>query len=127
MCVLTTRSPYPEEVNRRLITNLASYHFAATVHNRDTLLSEGVSPRSILVTGNAGVDSLKATLEQTEITSHTRDLLEATEPEGELGGEGRENRNPFGREDSGQCIAEVIAQELNASASVTESLLEQAS
>lgn len=97
------------------------------MHNRDTLLSEGVSPRSILVTGNAGVDSLKATLEQTEITSHTRDLLEATEPEGELGGEGRENRNPFGREDSGQCIAEVIAQELNASASVTESLLEQAS
>jgi UDP-N-acetylglucosamine 2-epimerase (non-hydrolysing) len=73
------RSPYPEEVNRRLITNLASYHFAATARNRDTLLAEGVSPQSIFVTGNPVVDSLKAMLEQTEITSRTRDLLDATQ------------------------------------------------
>ncbi|HMF52589.1 MAG TPA: UDP-N-acetylglucosamine 2-epimerase, partial [Candidatus Saccharimonadales bacterium] len=30
-------NPYPEEMNRRIITRLASYHFAATPRNRDTL------------------------------------------------------------------------------------------
>src|SRR5688572_3476343 len=29
-------SPYPEEMNRRLITRLATYHFAATARNRAT-------------------------------------------------------------------------------------------
>src|SRR4051812_31101661 len=43
-------SPFPEEMNRRLITRLATLHFAATEHNRDTLLMEGVSPGAIFVT-----------------------------------------------------------------------------
>lgn len=73
------RSPYPEEMNRRLITNLANYHFAATEHNRDTLLDEGVEPQSIFVTGNPVVDSLHSIIEHAEITPVTRDLLEATD------------------------------------------------
>ncbi|HVF55343.1 MAG TPA: UDP-N-acetylglucosamine 2-epimerase (non-hydrolyzing) [Pyrinomonadaceae bacterium] len=72
------RSPFPEEVNRRLITNLASYHFAATPSNRDTLLAEGVAPQNIFVTGNPVVDSLKAIIDETELAPATRDLLEAT-------------------------------------------------
>jgi UDP-N-acetylglucosamine 2-epimerase (non-hydrolysing) len=51
-------SPFPEELNRRLITQVASYHFAATAANRATLLAEGVRPESIFVTGNPVVDSL---------------------------------------------------------------------
>ena len=51
-------SPYPEEMNRRLITGLAAYHFAATRRNRDSLLLEGVPPLSVFLTGNPVVDAL---------------------------------------------------------------------
>src|SRR5207248_9987283 len=56
-------NPFPEEMNRRLITRLATYHFAATPHNRAVLLSEGVAPERIFVTGNPVVDALHAILE----------------------------------------------------------------
>lgn len=52
-------SPFPEEMNRRLITQVTDLHFAATKRNRETLIAEGVSPRSISVTGNPVVDSLQ--------------------------------------------------------------------
>ncbi|MBA2732232.1 MAG: UDP-N-acetylglucosamine 2-epimerase [Acidobacteria bacterium] len=60
-------SPYPEEINRRLITGLASYHFAVTTRNRDTLLAEGIARSSIFFTGNPVVDSLKTILGQRPI------------------------------------------------------------
>jgi UDP-N-acetylglucosamine 2-epimerase (non-hydrolysing) len=55
-------SPCPEEMNRRLITRLATYHFASTVKNRDTLLQEGVQEKAIFVTGNPVVDALQMIL-----------------------------------------------------------------
>jgi UDP-N-acetylglucosamine 2-epimerase (non-hydrolysing) len=72
-------SPYPEEINRRLITGLASYHFAATKRNRDTLLNEGVARSNIFVTGNPVVDSLKTILAQGNISVALEDLLHQTE------------------------------------------------
>lgn len=71
-------SPYPEEINRRLITKLASYHFAATALNRDTLLAEGVERSSIFVTGNPVVDSLKTILAGATMTVGVEQLLEQT-------------------------------------------------
>ncbi|HKN49536.1 MAG TPA: UDP-N-acetylglucosamine 2-epimerase (non-hydrolyzing) [Actinomycetota bacterium] len=71
-------SPYPEEMNRRLITRLATYHFAATRRNRATLLSEGVPEDTVFVTGNPVVDSLHAILERTEVSPAVESLLEAT-------------------------------------------------
>jgi UDP-N-acetylglucosamine 2-epimerase (non-hydrolysing) len=58
------RSPYPEEMNRRMITRLATHHFAATQRNRMTLLAEGVEPRNIFVTGNPVVDSLQSIIKK---------------------------------------------------------------
>jgi len=52
-------SPYPEELNRRRIGDLASFHFAATPRNRESLIAEGVAAASIFVTGNPIVDSLE--------------------------------------------------------------------
>jgi UDP-N-acetylglucosamine 2-epimerase (non-hydrolysing) len=52
-------SPYPEEMNRRFISQLATIHFAPTPKNRETLLSEGISDSSIFVTGNPVVDALQ--------------------------------------------------------------------
>jgi UDP-N-acetylglucosamine 2-epimerase (non-hydrolysing) len=71
-------SPYPEEMNRRLITRLATYHFAATSHNRDTLLSEGVARHCVFVTGNPVVDALQAILERPSVMLAIERLLKAT-------------------------------------------------
>ncbi len=73
------QSPYPEEMNRRLISELASYHFAATTRNRETLLAEGVAEENIFVTGNPVVDSLKTILSTATPGAGLRQLLEQTE------------------------------------------------
>ncbi|MFD7000064.1 non-hydrolyzing UDP-N-acetylglucosamine 2-epimerase [Streptomyces mirabilis] len=51
-------SPFPEEINRRLATQLASLHLAPTPHARDNLLRDGVPPSSVVVTGNTVIDAL---------------------------------------------------------------------
>ena len=54
------QAPFPEEANRRLVTPLASLHFAPTTLARDNLLAEGVEPERVFVTGNTIVDALHA-------------------------------------------------------------------
>ncbi|WP_395716224.1 non-hydrolyzing UDP-N-acetylglucosamine 2-epimerase [Prosthecobacter sp.] len=58
-------SPFPEEMNRRLVGQIAAYHFAATERNRRTLLEEGVASNSIHLVGNTVVDALRQTLQNT--------------------------------------------------------------
>lgn len=50
--------PFPEEMNRRLVTRIASLHFAPTERARRNLELEGMDPRRIVVTGNTAIDSL---------------------------------------------------------------------
>ncbi len=50
--------PFPEEVNRRLITHLSDYHLAPTRAAKANLLREGVDGKRIAVTGNTVIDSL---------------------------------------------------------------------
>lgn len=71
-------APFPEEGNRRAISRLATYHFAATASNRETLLREGVSPSRIFVTGNPGVDSLLYALNRSLPTVHLGRILRKT-------------------------------------------------
>ena len=52
-------SPYPEEINRRLTTQLSSLHLAATGQGRKNLEREGVHPSRISVTGNTVIDALR--------------------------------------------------------------------
>lgn len=59
-------NPFPEEINRRLISHLADLHFAPTQRARENLLREGLSRRAISVTGNTVVDALKMILKKTE-------------------------------------------------------------
>lgn len=51
-------SPYPEEVNRCLTSQLATLHLAATPANRAALLAEAIQPDDIVVTGNTVIDAL---------------------------------------------------------------------
>ncbi len=50
--------PFPEEMHRRAIGQLACLHFAPTAAARAALLAEGVTAESILLTGNSGIDAL---------------------------------------------------------------------
>ena len=52
-------SPFPEEFNRRAISSMATFHFAPTLNNKETLLKEGVPESMILVTGNTVIDAVK--------------------------------------------------------------------
>ena len=54
--------PFPEEMNRRLTTALADFHFAPTNAARDNLLKENIDKDTIFVTGNTAVDCLKTTV-----------------------------------------------------------------
>jgi UDP-N-acetylglucosamine 2-epimerase (non-hydrolysing) len=54
-------SPWPEEINRRLVGTLANLHFAPTPGAAANLLREGVSEDDVLVTGNTVIDALRLT------------------------------------------------------------------
>lgn len=71
-------SPFPEEMNRKLITRLTRYHFAATARNRSTLLAEGVSANDIFVTGNPVVDALKTVLQHGKVSIDIQQMLDRT-------------------------------------------------
>jgi UDP-N-acetylglucosamine 2-epimerase (non-hydrolysing) len=51
-------SPYPEEINRRLTTQLATLHLAATPTSVENLKSENVDANSVICTGNTVIDAL---------------------------------------------------------------------
>jgi UDP-N-acetylglucosamine 2-epimerase (non-hydrolysing) len=51
-------SPFPEELNRQIISKIASYHFAPTILNTKNLLRENIKKNQIILTGNTVVDSL---------------------------------------------------------------------
>ena len=55
-------SPFPEEMNRTLVGDLAELHFAPTKANRDNLLAEGIQD-GIFITGNTVIDALKTTVQ----------------------------------------------------------------
>lgn len=55
-------SPYPEEINRRLTSQLTALHLAPTPGARANLMCEGAPAESIVVTGNTVIDALLATV-----------------------------------------------------------------
>jgi UDP-N-acetylglucosamine 2-epimerase (non-hydrolysing) len=55
-------SPFPEEINRRIIGGVADLHFPPTIGSRENLLREGVADSQIHVTGNTAIDALLWTI-----------------------------------------------------------------
>lgn len=60
----------PEEINRMLTGVLADVHCAPTVVARDNLVSEGVDPAAVHVTGNTVIESCTRTLEGLDEAPH---------------------------------------------------------
>ena len=75
-------SPWLEEANRQLTTQITAYHFAPTETSKTNLLKENVNERSIEVTGNTVIDALFLALEkiksnkqlETDIINHLATL-----------------------------------------------------
>ncbi len=57
-------SPYPEEINRRLTTQLAALHLAPTPVSVENLKSDNVDANSVICTGNTVIDALFEALRQ---------------------------------------------------------------
>jgi len=51
-------SPFPEEANRKLTSQISALHLAPTPRSRDNLLAEGIPAEDIMVTGNTVIDAL---------------------------------------------------------------------
>ncbi len=72
-------SPFPEEMNRRLVSNIAAFHFAATEKNRSNLLSENVPSEKVFVCGNPVVDSLRYILKNLKPSQKIEEIIKQTE------------------------------------------------
>src|SRR5260370_27399869 len=64
--------PFPEEMNRRLVTAIADLHFAPTQGAADALLAQGVAAHRIFLTGNTVVDALQEILKRPATFADTR-------------------------------------------------------
>lgn len=51
-------SPFPEEINRRLTSVIAKFHFPPTETSKSNLISEGIEEEMICITGNTVIDAL---------------------------------------------------------------------
>ena len=54
-------SPFPEEMNRKLVSAIAELYFCPTENNRENLVKEGTTS-GLFVTGNTVIDALKTTI-----------------------------------------------------------------
>jgi UDP-N-acetylglucosamine 2-epimerase (non-hydrolysing) len=74
-------SPWPEEINRRIISPIASLHFAPTKSAAANLAGENVDPVGVHITGNTGIDALLLTKSRidsfAELTSDVRKTIAA--------------------------------------------------
>lgn len=57
-------SPFPEEANRKITTQVTALHLAPTATSRANLLREAVDPAAVVVTGNTVIDALLHTVRQ---------------------------------------------------------------
>ena len=56
-------SPFPEEMNRKMVGALADLHFCPTVTNRDNLARENIK-NGVFLTGNTVIDALQTTVKE---------------------------------------------------------------
>lgn len=76
-------SPWPEEANRLLTTQISKFHFAPTEKNKENLIKEHIMDNKILVTGNTVIDALFMVLDEVKSKSELeQDVIEFIKKEG---------------------------------------------
>jgi UDP-N-acetylglucosamine 2-epimerase (non-hydrolysing) len=71
-------SPFPEELNRRLISQIATLHFCATRNNCENLSKENVDETQIFQTGNTVVDALHLILKHSKPSAEINKIIQQT-------------------------------------------------
>ncbi|PZP39506.1 MAG: UDP-N-acetylglucosamine 2-epimerase (non-hydrolyzing) [Pseudomonas fluorescens] len=66
-------APFPEEVNRKLIGHIASWHFAPTSTAAQALYDENITG-NVFITGNTAIDALHLTVERLADLNEPRPL-----------------------------------------------------
>ncbi len=64
--------PFPEEINRRITTQITDLHFAPTALAKENLLREGIREDAIYMTGNTVIDALQQVTGKNAPQSSTR-------------------------------------------------------
>ncbi|MBU1045199.1 MAG: UDP-N-acetylglucosamine 2-epimerase (non-hydrolyzing) [Candidatus Omnitrophica bacterium] len=59
--------PFPEEINRQMMTLIADMHFAPTKKAKQNLLNEQINPKKIFLTGNPVIDALHYVAKQKKL------------------------------------------------------------
>jgi UDP-N-acetylglucosamine 2-epimerase (non-hydrolysing) len=77
-------SPFPEEMNRRQISQIAQLHFAPTSINRNALVKEGISKEKIFVTGNTVIDALNMIIGSDDFSKSSPSILSEIEKDEKL-------------------------------------------
>lgn len=72
--------PYPEELNRKIISDIASLNFAPTKSEFNNLINEGVQKKTITLTGNTVIDCLNWALKNTNPSFQTVELIKRLSP-----------------------------------------------
>ena len=57
-------SPYPEEMNRQMVSSLSDMNFAPTKLSADNLIKEGKKKENIFITGNTVIDAMSTTISE---------------------------------------------------------------
>jgi len=70
------QAPFPEEINRQLTGRIADIHFTPTKEATQNLLKEGLLIKTILETGNTGIDALLWTVHKIEQTNYIHKEIE---------------------------------------------------
>lgn len=101
-------SPYPEEINRQLISRIADFSFVPTKKSYKNLENEGIDKESIFFTGNTIVDALEWSISKIE---HRQDKFEnigcfkLIDPNKRLILVTMHRRESFGNEIKNVCVA----------------------
>jgi UDP-N-acetylglucosamine 2-epimerase (non-hydrolysing) len=70
------QAPFPEEINRQITSRIVDMHFTPTQQATQNLLDEGISPDSIVETGNTVIDALFWTISKIEKEGYTHHEIE---------------------------------------------------
>lgn len=55
-------SPFPEEINRQIVSSISEMNFAPTETSKNNLLSENRDEKNIFITGNTAIDAMQFTI-----------------------------------------------------------------
>lgn len=68
-------NPWPEEFNRKAISDMTTFHFAPTAVSNQNLIDEGVIKKNIIITGNTVIDSLFQALKKIDSSKKINNSL----------------------------------------------------